>query len=264
MVSMTGVAGADSPAVQADRHRMEGKAREVFKQADADHSGTLDRAEQLDADVRAEEEIQNQLKKHRIILPAVPEPKLADREAMTEHEFIQHFESRAGRMDATVRTHNIANRRPQTGGAPSPPQVPGTNPGPGEAERGRDVEEDSQEGVHRIFPDKQGPESISPKEDVPKTGGNPSKPPSGGPTVEPKPGGSVQKEPPRNPSRGENGNEGNRNRGGGIEKPPPKEPKRDVPSEKQLFKENTEKHKDTEKPHKDKDKEKERGGRTGR
>jgi hypothetical protein len=243
---------------------MEVKAREVFTDADADESGTLDRAEQVDADARAETEIQTRFKKHRNILPAVPEPKLADREAMTVDEFIQHFESLAGRMDAAVRTHQIASRRPHRD-TPAPPVFGAITPAYpfyiGGFERNRDVEGDSPEGVRKFYPDNPKSEPKSPTEDVQNPSGNLSQPVSGKPSVRSHPG-------PKGPTNSKVSGGNKPNGGGGIDKPPPKEgrwgerPEKQVPThmEKQDREEKRPKERE-EKQHKDKDKDKDRSGR---
>jgi len=255
MVSMAGVAGADIPAGQADRNRMEARARHIFEEADADHSGSLSQSEQVEAGLRAETEIQQLLNEHHSkILPAVPEPKLADREAMTMAEFIQHFESLAGRMDATVRTQRIASRRPRARGAPTPAPSAGSNTVIyiGEFERIRDVDEDGPRKVNKIYPP--GSEPISVKDDVTNPSGNSSQPASGGSSVPSNPGGPDQKkgikfpDVPKNTGNSRENPKGNG--GGGFEKLREKD-KGDRLREKP-----------TEKP-KDKDKDPKHDGRKG-
>jgi hypothetical protein len=100
-------AAAGSLAIAAPKPEIETKAEHVFKKADGNQDGVLNAAEQAKAQPLALDEIKNLLHHIKHPLPAVPAPKLADRNAMTAAEFVQCFKSLAGREDAARHTKKI-------------------------------------------------------------------------------------------------------------------------------------------------------------
>jgi len=109
-------AAAGSLAIAGE---IEAKAEHVFKKADDNQDRVLNAAEQAKAQPLALEEIKILLHHNKHPLPAVPAPKLADRNAMTATEFVQYFKSLAGRKDAANRTNKIVTQW-KNGGVSSP------------------------------------------------------------------------------------------------------------------------------------------------
>ncbi len=96
--------------------KLERTAQHIFEQSDADKNATLSLAERALADQRSAKAVRQFVHDLTIggrnVLPPVAEPQLADLQAMTNAEFVQHFESLAAKADADLRAQRIAKNQP--------------------------------------------------------------------------------------------------------------------------------------------------------
>jgi hypothetical protein len=140
---------ADPAKAPAPRHpKLERIAQHVFQLADGDTNGSLDPAEQAQADLRAQKAIRQLVHDNTIggrdRLPSVAEPQLADPAAMTGPEFVRHFEALAASKDTDMRSSRIAKHQalqvqPSLG---QPPVVPAVRDRDRDWDRDRDRDDD--------------------------------------------------------------------------------------------------------------------------